>query len=298
MSGAGESYTSGNIPPDDRGLEGLQVVHAGLPVEMIMTPRPFFSCRLDETCRGVKERNAERYSFLPVMNGERVLGLLDARPFFDAAAPDVTVEKHYHPLSEQMLIGADASIWQFLRTADQVETRLVVKGHSVAGLVTLSDLHKLPVRTALFAALTNLEVCMTTLIGERLSYDGANWLEHLAAKRRDLLASQEKRARANDEFINRLLLTQFCDKREIIAKASLVDLPPDQLRQDLKEAERLRNYVAHSNDFAQDDLMAHEVCKTARSIEGLIMLMQRKIAFHIGKNSKPLLHQGKRGIAQ
>ncbi|BDW99187.1 hypothetical protein [Maricaulis maris] len=278
MSGVGENYTSVHIPPDDRGLGGLQVVHAGLPVEMIMTPRPFFFCRLDQTCREVKERNAARYSFLPVMNGERVLGLLDARPFFDAAAPDATVEEHYHSLSEEMLIGADASIWQFLRTADQVETRLVVKGHSVAGLVTLSDLHKLPVRTALFAALTNLEVCMTTLIGESLGYDAANWLQHLALNRRDVLARHEKSARANDEFINSLLLTQFCDKREIIAKAGLVDLPPDRLRQDLKEAERLRNFVAHSNDFAQDDLRAQEVCRTARSIERLIVSMQRAIA--------------------
>ena len=298
MSGVGENYTSVHIPPDDRGLAGLQLVHAGLPVETIMTPRPFLSCRLDETCREVKERNAERYSFLPVMNGERVLGLLDARPFFDVAAPDATVEEHYYPLSEEMLIGADASIWQFLRTADQVETRLVVKGHSVAGLVTLSDLHKLPVRTALFAALTNLEVCMTTLIGESLGYNAASWLQHLTPKRRDLLAGHEKSARANDEFLNGLLLTQFCDKREVIAKAALIDLPPGRLRQDLKEAERLRNFVAHSNDFAQDDLRAQEVCRTARSIEGLIMRMREAIAFHIDKNSEPLLHQGKREVAE
>ncbi|WP_417480511.1 hypothetical protein [Maricaulis maris] len=278
MSRLDANSVSSPIPSDDRGLAGLHVVHAGLPVEMIMTPRPFFSCRLDETCRNVKERNAERYSFLPVMNGEKVLGLLDARPFFDDQAPDAKVEDRYDRLSEEMLIGADASIWQFIRTADQVETRLVVKGHSVAGLVTLSDLHKLPVRTAMFATLTNLEVCMTTLIGEYLGYDCSDWLENLAPTRQKLLAGHEARARANDEFLNSLLLTQFCDKREIIAKAGLVDLPPDQLRRDLKDAERLRNFVAHSNDFAQDDLMAQEVCRTARSIEGLIVLMQRAIA--------------------
>ena len=270
------------IPSNDRGLAGLQVVHAGLPVEMIMTPRPFFSCHPEEACANVKARNTDRFSFVPVMDRDRILGLLDARPLFNEASPKGAVSDHYKPLSEEMLIGADASIWQFIRTADTPgkETRLVVKGHSVAGLVTLSDMHKLPVRTALFAALTNLEVCMTTLIGERLGYDRQAWSRHLKHKRIELLNGYERKARENDQFINHLLLTQFCDKREMIIRERLLDLPVSTLRSDFESVERLRNFIAHSNDFAKDDPMAHEVCRTARSIETLIMTIRRTIAEH------------------
>ena len=270
------------IPSNDRGLAGLQVVHAGLPVEMIMTPRPFFSCHPSETCANVKARNTDRFSFVPVMDRDRILGLLDARPLFNEASPKGAVSDHYKPLSEEMLIGADASIWEFIRTADTPgkETRLVVKGHSVAGLVTLSDMHKLPVRTALFAALTNLEVCMTTLIEKRLGDHLEAWSHHLNDKRLKSLKSHEQQARKNDQFINHLLLTQLCDKREIIIRARLLDLPVSTLRSDFESVERLRNFIAHSNDFAKDDPMAHEVCRTARSIETLIKTIQRTIAEH------------------
>ena len=64
------------------------------------------------------------------------------------------------PFSEDIVIGADASIIDFVTTADERQTRLVVSGDRVAGLVSLSDLQQLPVRAALFTLITRLEIAM------------------------------------------------------------------------------------------------------------------------------------------
>jgi len=68
------------------------------------------------------------------------------------------------PLSEDDMIGADASIVAFVRDADRHKCRLVVSGCEINGLVSLSDLQKLPVRAALFTMVTHLEMVMANFI--------------------------------------------------------------------------------------------------------------------------------------
>jgi hypothetical protein len=59
-------------------------------------------------------------------------------------------------LPEENLIGADAGILSFVKGADRRGCRLVMSGAEISGLVSLSDLQKLPVRaTVLFALITH-----------------------------------------------------------------------------------------------------------------------------------------------
>ena len=69
-----------------------------------------------------------------------------------------------NPLSEQLLIGADASILDFMMMADRQRCRLVVLESEISGLVSLSDLQRLPVRAALFALITQSEIKMADAI--------------------------------------------------------------------------------------------------------------------------------------
>jgi hypothetical protein len=68
------------------------------------------------------------------------------------AKPKGRVYEKMRHLSEANLIGADASILAFVRDADRHKCRLVVSGCEISGLVSLSDLQRLPVRAALFWA--------------------------------------------------------------------------------------------------------------------------------------------------
>ena len=150
----------------------FEAVHTGLTVQLIATPRAqLMTCKADEAASLVLQRNTERYDHLPVLDlaagEERIVGLFNASIFFKAPIPDDQVRNHMLPLAEEYLIGADASILDFVIDADSKPCRLVLAGARIAGLISLSDLQRLPVRAALFVLITGFEIAMTEAIRRR-----------------------------------------------------------------------------------------------------------------------------------
>jgi hypothetical protein len=92
----------------------FHALHAGLTVELISTKRlQLMTCTPHETLAVVMARNTEPYDFLPVLvpgDGQQgqIVGLFHAARFFDETPTEGRVERHYAPLSEEYLIGADA----------------------------------------------------------------------------------------------------------------------------------------------------------------------------------------------
>src|SRR5262249_53547236 len=140
----------------------------GLTVDLIATKRADFeTCDLNESLPAVVERNRRnRFDFLPVIEPatKRIIGLFEITPFMQGAAENGRVEQVTRALSEENLIGADASILAFVRDADCHRCRLIVSGNEISGLVSLSDLQHLPVRAALFGVVTYLEIIMADVI--------------------------------------------------------------------------------------------------------------------------------------
>ena len=195
----------------------FEAVHSGLTVQLIATPRAqLMTCKADEAAALVLKRNTERYDPLPVLDlaagEERIVGLFKASTFFKAPIPDGQVRNHMLPLAEEYLIGADASVLDFVIDADSKPCRLVLAGERIAGLVSLSDLQRLPVRAALFALITGFEIAMTEAI-RRWYPTTADWMHHLSGGRRDALREQIEESRRDDGFVDDLLFTQFCERR-------------------------------------------------------------------------------------
>lgn len=98
------------------------------------------------------DSNPDDFDFIPVLddaNDESFVGLFHAADIRKRGISDGLVSSFYIPLAEEYLIGADASILDFVVQADSRPCRLVVSGAQIVGLVTLSDLQRLPVRAAL-----------------------------------------------------------------------------------------------------------------------------------------------------
>lgn len=113
----------------------------------------------------LRSQNVNDYSALPVVEGgDRIIGLYNAARWFTDTVPPEPVGNDFTPISEDILIGADASIFDFLRTADSNPTQLVVREHGITGLISLSDIQQLPVRAALFTLITGFEMAMAALI--------------------------------------------------------------------------------------------------------------------------------------
>lgn len=268
--------------PGDTGPNALERVQRSLTVDMVMTPRAELqTCRRDATVREVMVRNTKMFSFLPVVDGEeRFLGLYRAARWFGRAAPSQRIGDDFEPFSEDVVIGADASIIDFVKTADERPTRLVVSGDRVAGLVSLSDLQQLPVRAALFTLITRLEMTMANRIEQEWDADddATGWLELLSEDRGACIQTAIVRAKKEDGFVSEISFSQLADKATIIRKKRLIPGTTTSLKRDFNAIVRLRNDIAHANYYAETPLAARNVCAAVRTIlrveEGLSAAIQ------------------------
>jgi hypothetical protein len=248
-------------------IESLQ---KGLTVDLIATKRADFeTCDVSESLPSVVERNhRNRFDFLPVIEPatNRIIGLLEVTPFMRGTVEDGRVEEAMRPLSEDNLIGADASILAFVRDADRHKCRLIVSGHEISGLVSLSDLQHLPVRAALFGVVTYLEIIMADVI--RREFKGTDkWLDRLPDGRQQKLHVEISKARGDDDLIEALLFTQFSDKITIILRSPRFSFEKKEFECELKQIQSLRDHLAHANDYASSAQAASETCRTVRSID-------------------------------
>ncbi len=251
----------------DASLDKLRRVQGSLTVGLIMVPRrDFLTCTGHDKASDVKQRNAANYSFLPVFEGnDRVIGLYNAERWFDADAPETPVGNDFLPLTEDIMIGADASIFDFIRKADEVSTKLVVSGDGVAGLVSLSDIQQLPVRAALFALVTSLEMAMGLAI-ERRWPNPKDWIALLSDGRRAKLMDEIANARQRDGFVSEIAFTQISDKADIVCKGGMLSGSRKSRVREFDIIRKLRDDLAHANRYADTPEEAKIVCQIVRSV--------------------------------
>ena len=262
----------------DIGFDVLKRVHDSLSVSMIMTVRDcMMTCRREDNVGEVMGRNKNNFSFLPVVDEAGCIqGLYKAEQWFNKEAPHQPIGDDFELFSEDLVIGADASILEFVMTADKRPTRLVVSGHQVAGLISLSDLQQLPVRAVLFTLLTSLEIAMATRI-ETEWPDASGWLELLSEQRRDNILKAIDTANQNDGFVSEILFTQFSDKATIIRKKGLISGSGTTLRRNFEAIRKLRDKIAHANYYAETPEAARKVAKVVRLISQIKKDLLREI---------------------
>ena len=270
---------------DDAGSgDVFHALHAGLTVELISTKRShLMTCAPHEALPIVMARNTEPYDSLPVVASgggqqDRIVGLFHAAAYFDEIPDEGRIEQHYAPLSEDYLIGADASILNFIMDADEKPCRLVISGANIVGLVSLSDLQKLPVRAALFALITGFEITMFEAI-KRVCPNDDDWKRHLSDGRQGKIEEEIEESHQGDGFVDALLFTQFCDKLEILLKGFQLRESKTAFRSKLEQIQALRDNLAHANEFAASPDQARHVCAVVRDLLALretISVMERQ----------------------
>lgn len=241
---------------------GHDLFHDGLTVEMIMTDRSkIFTCDIDERISDVVARNAERFSFTPVLETGRFVGLLRTEEWFESIPPNGTVRDTYTSLSEANLIGSNANIIEFVLNADQRPCCLVVSGHRIEGLVSLSDLQKLPVRASIFALITGLELEMAKFIRKAFP-NSKDWKKFLSVARAQKIDDEIALSKSVDGYVDELLFTQFSDKADIIRKGIELKFGKKDLKSRFSRIRDLRDQLAHANNYANSPETARKAVKT------------------------------------
>jgi hypothetical protein len=259
----------------------FQTLHSGLTVELIATHREELkTCKKSDLLSHVLSVNSDDFDFIPVLDDShyepRFIGLFPAAEVRKRGIGEGSVGSFYLPLTEEYLIGVDASILDFVVQADARPCRLVVSGSQIIGLVTLSDLQRLPVRAALFALITGFEMTMADFIKAKLPNKRA-WMTMLKPNRIDMIEQEISIAQAKDVFVDALLYAQFCDKAEIMKRLQPTDMSIRAFERQLRHFEDLRNNLAHANQYAASPDQAKHVCILVRQLLSMRHEIRKKL---------------------
>jgi len=222
---------------------------AGLHVLHITTPNPQ-TCAVSNTVEVVRANERFRgFDHIPVVNDTgRMVGVLALDG--NTRGP---VRDAMRPLDDTMIVSSDQPLMQFLPTLAEHPYRLVVRGTRIGGIVTRSDVLKLPVRLLSFTLVTHLEMIMANLIRAKHPNDD-EWVILLSTGRREGVDKKFAAVQESKLDPSRLEFTDFCDKRDLVVKLYEMDA---QFKRDLKDIENLRNAVAHAGSYgrSQEELM-------------------------------------------
>ncbi len=216
------------------------------------------------------------FDHVPVKRDGDVVGLLDKTSASDRNGS--RVQEAMDSLQGNMLISAEAGILSFIESADHPQCRLVLRDSRVDGIVTLSDLQKLPVRPAIFLLITHLELLMLAWLRERSEQTSeTKVLAELSDGRREKLEEEWDRLKANDLAIDRLSATQFCDKRVLLVRLGFPVPSKGAARTELEKIENLRDSVAHAGDYALTRDNALNTIATVRKTRRWIGVLEREL---------------------
>lgn len=233
-----------SLPPASEDLDRvLERLERSLQVDLIATYQPRTCTAIDRSLKVLQTPELASFDQFPVREGDRVIGVLER----GQQRQDCSVRDVMRSLDDAILIAASTGILSYIKLATASSYHLVVYENRICGIVTPSDLLKLPVRILLFTVITHLESIMASSIQRSLPDD--SWLIHLSPGRQDKLDETYEELLAERRDPDRLQLTQLCDKREILATGLLESNQRDDFKRDLQLLEDLRNDVMHSKNY-------------------------------------------------
>ena len=253
-----ENYALGH--PNASTTEFERVLGAlshSLSVKLIMSTG-MVCCSEDDSIENVLEKNLKKgYSQFPVRKDGKIIGVLvrdggqaDSGPF---------VRDRMKPLSEGDMVAADLCIGSYLECSVTQPYHLVIQEDKIVGIVTKSDLLKLPVRVYIFTLLSHLETSMLEFIREKLSE--TDWIKALSPGRQKKLNCEWNRVQGKDLQIEKIYYTQWSDKRDIIKKLHLKGEPQRSFVSNLKDLEKLRNNIVHANEYLENPTHLLDMCR-------------------------------------
>jgi hypothetical protein len=246
----------------------VNALEMAITVDLIATFEPELACcNLTDTLDHVVSDPAFKdFDYLPVRQDNRIVGLLLLHKFREPGRPLIgrTAEGEMWRLDQSILIASGSGILGYIGEADQNPCRLVVRGTRIEGIITISDLQKLPVRPALFLLITHLELLMAEVI--RNHFHGRpdeEWLA-LLKTRRERVEKEWKDLTSQNLEIDQITATNFCDKRIVLYESGLLGCSRTRAEKEFGAIEKLRNRLAHASDYASRREEAQKTVSTVK----------------------------------
>lgn len=217
--------------------------------------------------------------YFPVTNEGRVLGVLSRAEFARGEADTRAVHEAMQAVTTEMIVGrSDPLISVIEDMGEGPEFRLVLEVGTIRGIVTLSDLGRLPARALIFARITRLEMLLAGFIRKKSGRDESSWMSTLSSGRREKVESNYQALKSKHQNLDRVSAAQFCDKRVAACRLGLVAPEPSADPREMLEAfERLRDQVAHAMSGFAGDEHARDTARTVRQLGLYIAALEQQL---------------------
>ena len=191
----------------------LKGANAGLHVRLIATFEPdIVSAPADADADAWLAGARPDFDQFPVKDGHRTVGIL----LRDGQYGGRTVRDVMHRVGEEVMVSADMPIAELIPQLRHHHYRLVLRGSRIDGLVTQSDLLKLPVRMLLFGLLSHLELLLRQFVDQRAPWPA--WGSLLSSRRRAQIEKDLRQLRSARFEPNPLELSSFGDVLTVLTK--------------------------------------------------------------------------------
>jgi len=241
----------------------LKAGRSELPVILIATPRAHFKTQLRSRWREVEsDHQFMDFDQVPITDsdGVHIVGVfIRGKGLVD--------------LQEDMFMSSDAPLVSFLESADERTFRFLLKDRNISGIVTLSDIQKLPVYSVLFSLLVAVEMLLMDRIRKACQDNEDGWLEHLRPGQRKSVEKYWNNALEKNLAIDRLSCASFGQEIEAALGLGLFKQHDEHYR-GLKGLAALRDQVCHAIEFAptpEQALMIPAQVRAAQSIAAWLL---------------------------
>jgi len=243
----------------------LEAVRSHGPVSLIATPRSELQCRPVALWHGI-EKDATLTDFdqvpLTSKDGANIEGVF-------------VRGKGRVPLTTEMFMAADAPLLAFVESADRPSFRFLLSGSQVSGLVTLSDLQRLPVYALLFELVIAVEMLLMNTIRQICRTKPDAWMEHLAPKQQRTVEKLWQEAQGSNVWVDRLSCASLGHEIQAAIGLGLFERD-DATHRQFEALKIVRDLICHAAEFAPTAQDALKIPAMARDAQALAEWLRHK----------------------
>lgn len=233
------------VPRQDLDVEldsALRAAEAGFHVRLISTFDPeLIAAPPDAIAADWLDHNYPEFDQFPVRENGRTTGVLMRTNHHSRGG---CVRDVMQPLCDGSVVSGHMPIADLISQFRSSHFRLVLRDHAIDGLVTHSDLLKLPVRMLVFGLISHFELLLRNVIRKR--FDGGEWLNMLSPNRRRWITAKVSELKNERLEPDPLELTLFSDAVKILRNDRALG---EDLARDARWVVDCRNDTAHARTF-------------------------------------------------
>lgn len=227
---------------------------------------PIYSCKLTDESLHVKETLQKReFDIVGVINeNSKIIGFAKREELTEGP-----IENFSNKIEIQNVISDSTPISQLLNILSEKSFAFVIIKDEINGIVTRADVNKPIVRIYLFGIISLFEMHLNFWINE--FHENESWKVKLTDERLDKAKEIFNNRKGKNEDLSLLECLQLCDKKIILKSTNdfreEFSFSKNQIERLLKDIEKIRNELAHSQNSIISNLEYTEFVKTISDAE-------------------------------